>query len=267
MLGILTLGNRNNSPTQAMLIAGINLLLLAIGVVSGFIALAGMRKWGRRGVLIPASFGLAFSGIILGAAIYAVMIQRDLINKQKLTRAQQIVAAEKEGQDAALQPGWFGALNDGELVISIASIPNDTSMVKELSSELKTRFSVMILSAQNSSTTRTRLIDTSNAVVYFQGNQSAPALDAKKIFAPLQSSPAAKKLYSPPYTIAPQQQLAGKAILLNPATDFSRISHLTVTVDGKVEEIQGSYISAQEKQKLYDLGRAEQEKLKQTGGP
>jgi hypothetical protein len=70
VLGMLTTAarGRNLSVTTAMVIGIMNLLILTIGILLAIIALGGMKRHGRPGLLWPATAGLvinlAFIGLI-----------------------------------------------------------------------------------------------------------------------------------------------------------------------------------------------------------
>jgi hypothetical protein len=57
------------SPLMGMITGGLSILLIVLGFVFGIIALSGVRRHGRKGIL-----GRAIAGIIINGFLIAVMI-------------------------------------------------------------------------------------------------------------------------------------------------------------------------------------------------
>ena len=92
------------------------LLFTLVGVTLGIIALRGIRKHGRKGILIPAVVGIVLNGAVLLAAILGVLLglskRHELQEKKRHVAATQFtepaVAQDTSADSAALRAALVG---------------------------------------------------------------------------------------------------------------------------------------------------------------
>ncbi len=65
VLGCITFGTREKQPTAGLIIGGTNALIILLGFVFGIVALFGMRKHGKEGILVRAIIGVVLNGLFL----------------------------------------------------------------------------------------------------------------------------------------------------------------------------------------------------------
>jgi hypothetical protein len=78
LLGTMTLKLRRENPTIESIISWACLIILSLGFICGVVALAGISRWGRRQVLVPAVVGLLLFGLIVFITIGAIQAQNEL---------------------------------------------------------------------------------------------------------------------------------------------------------------------------------------------
>lgn len=60
-------------PGLRMMFAWVSLFLLIAGFILGIVALFGMRKHGRKGILLPAILGTVLNFLFLGGGVVAIL--------------------------------------------------------------------------------------------------------------------------------------------------------------------------------------------------
>ena len=163
------------------------------------------------------------------------------------------------GREAfANHAGWFGATRteDGA-VVTLVSIPADDPVARDALPGLAGRFSLAVLSVDNSAGTAQVSIDTDRVTLHLAGGGTRAAMPVRPLLREMPSeSDRAEglRLYAPPFDVPFGQRLNGKPVFFPPATDFASVERVTVRVNGQPLDLPGRYLTVQQKSELLRRG-------------
>lgn len=246
---------------------GIFLSLLALGLLLagfglGIVALTRIRRWGRGGVLAPAIVGVSLSGLflvwiaILVPSIFAAkrVAAQQFAAQAAAARQAQLAQIKQSAEQAFLSDGWMGALNDGEVILTITVIPSDSSLATDLNSELPGAHRFAIVAVRNHSG-EAITVDTRRAILYFNDNTHEPAPDPVAILSSAMKDRAGALSFAPPYTIEARRDLTKGILFFPEGTNFDRLEHVTIYLNGHATEVPGRIYSATEKKLLHEASK------------
>src|SRR5688500_4328486 len=149
--GILTAGSRDDRTT-AIVVGGANALIILLGFAFAVVALAGIRRHGREGLLVPALIGLVLNGLLIAS----MAVTWSAASRIAAARSAQQAgggggsgpalspAAARQARDAEMRrleqrgadmvrnhPGWLGAADHRGAVFAVTQWANDAELVVE----------------------------------------------------------------------------------------------------------------------------------------
>jgi hypothetical protein len=260
VIGLITFQARDADRSAAMIIGGANVLIIVAGGVLGIVALLGVRKWGREGVLLPASIGVLVF-IVLALSMFTMFQSLSRVKQAQQQRAHAQAAEDeqlrKEGEDAFLKhAGWVGAVRHGDAVVTLITVPDTSLFVREMQSNLNTPVSMLVLLIDNTRGGAPVTIDHAGAVVHFTDGTSRPMPDLVLVLRSAKTDPReALQTLGPPLSAEAGKRLAGKFLFLPPKTDPSTIDHVAIGIDSARADVPGRFLTAEEKQATHQAAR------------
>jgi hypothetical protein len=247
-------------------LAILQLLLILSGIGLGVFALTGIKRNGPEGIMVPAIVGMTLSGVIVLLGIVGAVIQssgRDPFGARgraanagaTANRIRTAADAERAGQESFAEAGWFGVASYKGATITLVSVSDTSPLAAELLAHLKTPVSVLVLGIDSSGTAATFPVDPTGGRIHLKDGTSQPLPDMIHVLrTATREREDALRAFGPPFQVPPRGQLVGKVVFIPPNTDPAQIDAVSMTVDGKTINVQGKFLSAEEKDKLMRMG-------------
>jgi hypothetical protein len=115
----------------------------------------------------------------------------------------------------------------------------------------------MILSVDNRPNGAPITVTTDGATVRMADNNLVPVVQTREAAKAGRQEYVAK--YAPPFTVGARAQVDGKLMLLPTGLDMSRVTAVSLTVDGVKVTVSGRVFTAQEKTQRLSPGRPQQD--------
>jgi hypothetical protein len=270
-LGCLTRTTVEGHAMAGLLIGGVNVFLIVAGFCLAIVALIGMNKVGREGILGPAITGLVINVLIFAmiAALFgsltrarkvASTIQQRQANAAAAA-AQRTMNALKAGEDAVTQyPGWLGfARLNGGLVI-VTEVSSDSPFAREFRGNFNADCSVISVAIDNANGTAPLTADPASLAVLYPDGRIIKALSPREVYPKAQAD--AKTWFARidhPPTAAAGASVTDGIALLPPGTDLQNVTKMNLVIEGQERVVSGKYYSVEEKAELARKGEQAKE--------
>jgi hypothetical protein len=249
-LGVSTSALPNHNPLLGAIIGGINGLLVMAGFLMAAIALISTPLRGARGVLGSALLGLALNGVMLAAFIYGFNTAR----AAAMARQQQALAKTETNGWAPLfaYPGWFGFARVDGALICISQVKFDSTWAPDEVADLRRlNMNFLMIAVDNTAAAPGASpisIDPSSIVLQLDGGIRVAACSPRQIMAVATSdrNGQLRRMVSARQIPAGGRLLDGVA-LTPPGSQFPRVHHITINVNGRTVDVPGRMFTAAEK--------------------
>lgn len=238
------------NPTFNLLMLMVMVFFLIAGFVFGIVALFGIRKHGRKGILKPA-----IAGIIVNVSLISLFISLwvffNVVDKHRLQQE-----GEKMGMDVFLNyPGWFGATFVEGAVLTVTSIDDMSEAAREFNTYFIANVSHLLISVDNSAGKEDFDVNPSMVRLILEDGRIENALSTRQV---LQTARVDKQkwidTYTGPFRVYPGEQLTNCIVFLPYGFDMSKVEKVIVNINGQDTSVAGSYLTAEQKAKLVKSG-------------
>ncbi len=238
------------SRSGNMIMLTIEVLFIVAGLVFGIIALFGIRKHGREGILKPAIAGIIVN-VSLILLVISIVVFVGVANKRRLRQE-----GEQIGMDAFLEyPGWYGAAMLPDAIVSIASLNDRSQAAREFNVGFTANVSVLIIGVENSAGKSTVTIDPSSLRLNLADGTVKNSLPTITVLRTARESrEKALKEYSGPFAVPPGGQLRGRIAFVPYGFDMSKVVSISVLINGRDTLAEGAYMTGKQKTELVRLG-------------
>lgn len=247
------LGNSVREMPQLGIGLGVfNLLLILAGFVLAIVALVGIRRHGREGILVRALIGLVANGLILACVPAMFIAARDVRARQDQALQQQIERDRQAGVDAVQNhPGWFGAHQDESLTLTAVSIADDSDAGKLYDDLFTADIALMIFSVQVPRDASAVTLDLRGAKLHRIGGEVVSPLPLEATLRTATEDPErALRQFGGNYAVEPGGALDMAVLFVPRGFDWSTIEAVSFTLNGSEVILAGRYLSVREKQLL-----------------
>ncbi len=222
------------------------LVFFLIGFIAGIVALAGIRKFGPRGILWKTIAGLSITGIIVAIAIPNFFAYRN--------KVAQYTGEMQEMTNEAFHeyPGWMSVSDEMGATIVAFSVNDASALGRETNRWFTMNVSTMKIVVYNPEENIPLTLDIREPSFRAENDQRIEALKLNEIF---ETTKGDKKEVI--------QMLAGKA-LIKPGSDFgaalvfmplrfdwSTVAALNIKINDEVISLYGEYLTPEEKTKMF----------------
>jgi hypothetical protein len=243
---------RGNTDRMVSMILGfVYIVLILGGLVCGIIALCGVKRHGRTGILAPAIVGVVLNGVIvlaIVAMIPMVLTARSAVRSAGAASAARVPTPVSSPQSALRQAGWVGTAAGRNFKLGFVAMDSGHPDTLDFESNFNRRFSTLVLWADNRQNLREIRIDTDGASVLLANGGTVPALRTRDV---LSTATRARSTwlgkYSSPIIVRPGEQVDGQFLFLPPEIDLNQIRTVYVMADGERMSVTGRVVTAQEK--------------------
>jgi hypothetical protein len=233
---------------------GVSLLLIVGGTVCGIVALCGLRRHGKQGILAPAIVGLVLNGLWVLLLVGMVMTQ--LRVRGVGGRAATVAPAPPPAplpvtspQSALRQTGWMGvAVTDAGCTVGAMAMAEPHVDTANLKNNFAAPCKVMVLWFDNRAGRGPITVDTDGATLRLADGSVVTALRARDVLSTAKVDRAqfiAK--FAPPYNVPAGKNVEGLFLFVPPEADLSKATYLYLTIDGARFAVPGRVYTAQEK--------------------
>ncbi|MHC4087017.1 MAG: DUF4190 domain-containing protein [Planctomycetota bacterium] len=226
------------------------LSFIVAGLVFGIIALFGIRKYGRKGILKPAIAGIIVNVLFI-SLIISLWVFLDVTNNRRLRQE-----GEQMGMDLLLNyPGWMGATFMEGAVLTVTSVDDSSEAARDLNKIFWANISHLIISLDNSAGKEDFEVNPSLVSLVLADGTIEPVLPTRQI---LQTAREQKQkwidTYTGPFIVAPGEQLTACFAFIPHGFDMSKVVKAVVNINGQDMPVVGSYMAAEQKAKLIKSG-------------
>lgn len=244
----------------AMLTGIIEVLLVVAGLVFGIVALLGIRKHGRKGILKPAIAGIIANAFLILLVILAMI----LVDAEAKRESRQ--QGERMGIDLLLNyPGWFGATFMADVTVTVTSVDDSSEFARELNAYFGTNISFLVIGLDNSAGRKTHRMDPSQVRLVLADGTTRRALPTRTV---LQTAKRQKQkwidIYSGPFTVRPGERLTNCCAFIPHGYDMSKVVEVFVEINGQETPVAGSYLTAEQRGQLMRRGLEYWEQMKSS---
>jgi hypothetical protein len=258
------MGHNDQDNRPVRLVQGVlSILLIVGGLACGIVAMCGIRRYGKSGILVPAIVGLLINGLLVSlvglgfvAGFRSAARARTVVVGGGAGSARVAPAPITSPQSALRQTGWMGvaATDTGCTVggLAMAEPHRDTTALKSI---FTTPCSIVVLWFDNRQGSGPVTVDTDGATLRMEDGTTVNALRTRDVLSTAKEDRAqflAKN--SPPYRVSPGVNMEGQFLFVPTGVDLSRATYLYLTVDGKPMAIPGRVFTAQEKTDALNRG-------------
>ena len=257
------MGQNNQDDRLVRIVQGVlSILLIVGGLVCGIVAMCGIRRYGKSGILAPAIVGLLINGLLISLVGLGFVAG---FRSAARARTAAVGGARSAGvapapitspQSALRQTGWMGvATTDGGCTLggmAMAEPHRDTTALKSL---FTTPCSIVVLWFDNRNGSGPVTVDTDGATLRMEDGTTVNALRTRDVLATAKEDRAQfLSKHSPPYRVPPGVNMEGQFLFVPSGVDLSRTTYLNLTVDGKPMAIPGRVFTAEEKTAALNRG-------------
>jgi hypothetical protein len=247
---------RGSEDRTASIIVGlINIVLILGGLVCGIIALCGVKRCGRSGILAPAIVGVVLNGVFVLAMVAVIPLAlstrssaRSATVSPGAVSAARAPTPVRSPQSALRQTGWVGDARGRNFTLGFVAMDPDHPDTLDLQSNFNRRFSTLVLWADNRQNLREIRIDTDGASVLLANGSTVPALRTRDV---LSTATRARSTWLSKYgsaiIVPPGEQVDGQFLFLPPEVDLNQISTVYLMADGERMSVTGRVVTAAEK--------------------
>lgn len=189
VLGVLSSGALRHGDDLAGLVTSfVTGGLILLGLVLGVVALFGVRKYGRHGILIPACVGIAINGLIVLAGS-STFLGRPRPAPGAVGPAGRAAPRRpllsQQAVDDSLQkyPGWVGRAAAGDAVVALVEVPGPSPFAADFQSDFAADFVFLSLNIDTSRSIAPLALDTADGRVYFKDGTSRPLMRPSDVYA------------------------------------------------------------------------------------
>jgi hypothetical protein len=236
--------------------AGVSLLLIVGGLVCGIVALCGIRRVGKEGVLVPTIVGLTLNGlwILLLGGIMVTATRSTLVSRRATAGGSTAVAAPApipftSPQSALRQTGWMGvAVTPGGCTVGAMAMAEPHVDTANLKSNFTTPCPVLVLWFDNRANSKAATVATDGATLRMDDGTTVNALRTADVLSTAKVDRASLMTkFAPPHKVPAGVNVEGMFLFLPPTVDLSKATFVYLTVDGQRVSIPGRVYTAQEK--------------------
>jgi hypothetical protein len=213
-------------------------VFIVIGGITAIVALFGVSKHGRPGILVPGALGLLLNAILFTGAM---VMQR------------QLQSAVRPGAPDPFfdYPGLWASAPVSQCQISFASIHDESASSRTFNDWLSNSVSIVSIAVDNTRGTNTVTLEPSSVHLVLADRTTLAGLPTELVLAMVRTNQAklAQLLTGPIVVPVGQQKLEGSAFFPR-GTDYSRAVGVGVKINGKDYFIPGKFLSPQEKKQL-----------------
>lgn len=233
-------------PMDNKVIAAVSALLIVAGLGFGIVALLGIRKHGRDGILKPAVTGIAVNLFFI---LLATCLFLGMTSKSRL-------ADERLGRDAFLEyPGWFGTASLPDAIVTITSLDFDTPAAQEFNALFTAKVSILIVGINNFAGKSTLTVEPSSLRLKLTDGTVEPSLATKAVLQTVRKNREEwLKRYSGPLQVPPGRQWSHCIAFIPYEFDMSKVVSISVPINGHDTLVEGRYMTGEQKTQLTQLG-------------
>jgi hypothetical protein len=211
--------------------------LLVLGLIASILALFGVSKHGRRGILMPA-----LCGLLLAAAMFAfsaIYVRRS---------APPPVAAD----DPFLGfPGWYGEGFVQKCRLSFASINDDSPLAHRFNQAVTNPVSILTVALDNTNGTNSIVIQPASIHLVLPDRTAVVSIPPETVLSGARTNAEALLArFGGAITVPPGQQVMDRSAFFPHGTDFSKIAGVGVKIGDKDFLFPGKVLSVAEKKAI-----------------
>jgi len=289
--GIVTAGGRDKDPTMALIIGGANLLIIVLGFAFAIVALVGIRRHGREGIVAPALIGLVLNGLLI-ASFFATMSAANRLAAARAARQggggggatpgqvltpaaqQEQRRLEQRGADMIRDhPGWLGLAEHRGAAFAVTQWPSGSEFVDELKRNTFaadcTVVSIGVDNARAGAAATPVVFDPPSAQLHFADGRVVKALDPKRLLKlDAEDRNTYLRNWAQPRRVEAGAKQSNTIVLFPPDADLTNVTGVSFTVDGERVTIPGRHYTVAEKAEVFRASTApQQQQQQQQHGP
>ncbi len=249
-VNILMVGTQVSPDSKLKLVGSV---FCIIGFLCGLIAICGIPKFGKKGIIGSAIAGLSITGLM----IFLAAIGLSAAKKRVAQRQEGLTQAKQEGMDAFLDyPGWLGKAQISNGIIVFASINELSEASREYNTHLGKNASMVSLTVNNLAGTDTLIVDPSSLQIVNADGSKQRCLNADEIYA--STTVDRDKFiarFSGLISVPPGRQSTDRSGFFATGTDFSKAVAIIALVNGQEAKIIGQYFTPQQKKDMFKQGK------------
>ncbi|HTL29523.1 MAG TPA: hypothetical protein VL282_09880 [Tepidisphaeraceae bacterium] len=244
-----------------LMISVLNGLLILAGLVCGIIAIVGVIRTRRKGVLAPAIVGFLLNSVLIVVIVSSLMfvmgIARNRANSAQSAQAQ-TAKAQKVGMDAFMSSGWYGVaqLPNGGLVC-FTEVPDDSALVADMKKNLAHPCYMAILSIRNPAGGSELSIEPADIIMQLDSGKTIRPINRREI-SDAKTERQAIEHFLGTRSISAGTDLNDGIVCVSPDTQMDHLRAVTVPLSTGDVTVVGRVYTADEKKALFEKG----EKLK-----
>ena len=240
--------------TLAIIVLSVNIAFIAVGFISAIIALFGIPRHGRKGLLSPAIGGILLSAFLL----LSVILSMAMVKRAKEKADDELRRFEQMGEDSFLKhPGWYGGVEFQGAAIGMAEINEESAFAQDIMKEFGRKFTVLLVTVDNSQGKSTIRLDPSSIRLRNADGDIVNALPLKDVMATARTDKDDwLARYSGKIRVTPGKKVLDRFACLPPNIDMRQIVEIDIDAEGKWPTVQGEFLTAEQRQKLSEQGKA-----------
>ena len=295
IFGLVTVVAREQNRTIAMVVGGLNALIILLGLAFAIVALAGVR--GRKRILLPATIGLVLNLLLVSLTVSYLLAARHQTGARSAMVASVGAASPSglpavppfgggsssaaQGANPNLQlqqrareamenyPGWVGAsLRSGQFVIVVAQSNDDAPGTHDLKDQFAADCTLISIATDNTAGDAAHTIDPASLEFHFADYHKLAVLPPVQI---LSTSKVDREQFLARWggliRIDPHTQRPDGLAFLPPRTDLTQCTAVTLILDGQRVVVPGKYLSIEEKNQRLRMAKQQQQQQQQQQQP
>ena len=251
VIGMVTKGL--NSRSSAILLASIQGLMLIAGIALGIVALLGIKKHGKEGII-----GKAISGIVLNLAVISLIVAGILKARERahLRKEKAKADLEEQGRQSYFQfKSWSGYYVSDSVKYAFNTLPDNSPVSKTFNDNFKNKVSFSQLVIVNESQEEL-IIDTSKFKIKLLDGNFESFIPAEKILnSAIEDRDKLKSYFLGPHRIKPLSKYMNVMLFTPMGYNWENVASITIDVNGKEFEIEGRIFTEDEKKQLQKMGQ------------
>ncbi|NQT87618.1 hypothetical protein HQ560_12685 [bacterium] len=224
-------------------------LLLLCGLVMGIFALAGLRKHGWRGILIPAIIGICLSAVSATATIWRIIDDVERRAQAATARGKEIKEAAETGAEAVTDyPGWVALAKVRGAFIGLTSVHHASPAARNMAASFRSKVSLINLTVVNTEGTDTLTIDPSSIRFTHADGTVRPALYSRTVLkSARKDADDFVRRFAGPHSVPRGKTLLDGLVFVPYAYDMSTVTSATLSMNGEDWMVEGKYLTPEEK--------------------